>query len=354
MAQTSIGFNGSISAVQWAQGALLLLSVPATGAPGECGVSQVAGTRAVSVGAGRIAGNGVVTTLSSAEQVDLPTPTNGQWFLVALNRSWSSGSTSFVVRNGPTTAAATSGAVPASYPASMTTNPGVNADVPVAWVWGTSNSTTLMIVPLLVPAGSRSGTTAQRDAFYAAAMPTGAPDAPAAAAAFLRFSAVVDWWSNTETGQREHYVGPLASTNPGGVSSPGWYGAGAVNTLVGGRTTPDMQLQRQNNSWSAGSGSGTALYTQSGGLIKPVRGVYELTVHMTSENSMTGNRSYVQIVDTAITAELSRSYVPVGEYRATTSIPFITDGTRQFSIEAYQTSGTQQVLSYVVTLMRVG
>lgn len=240
MAQTSIGFNGSISAVQWAQNAVLLLSNGyGVGGVTECAVTQVTGQRAVSVAAGRIGGDGIVTTLSAAETVALPTPTNGQWYLLVLNRKWSDGSTSLMLRNGPTTAAASSGTVPASYPASMTTTPGTNADVAVAWLWANLSSTTVSIVPILRPHAAtvpRRGTAAQRDALFSG---TGS----FAARKYLQDMA--GQWFNTETSNYEAYYAEYDATLNPTVSTTqtagGWVAVvedtGWINeTLIGGNT----------------------------------------------------------------------------------------------------------------------
>lgn len=220
MAQTSIGFNGSISAVQWAQNAALLLSSGSSiGSASDCRVTQVAGSRAVAVAAGRIGADGVVTTLDAAETVTLPTPTNGQWYLLVLNRSWASGATSLALRNGPTTATASSGTVPGSYPASTNTTPGTNADVALAWLWANSSGTAVTIVPIIRPHATivpRRGTAAQRDALFAA---TGT----FAARKYLQDTA--GQWFNTDTSNFESYSAEYDATlNPSGRrGSAGWY-----------------------------------------------------------------------------------------------------------------------------------
>lgn len=216
MAQSSFGWQGTISEVQWAQLGGIMGHGTAVAALGDCAVSQVAGTRAVSIAAGGIFGDGVLTTVTSAESVALPTPTNGQWFLLVLERVWSTKATRFVLRNGATTATATSGNVPASFPASKLSAPGSSSDVPVAWLWGNSTGTAVTIVPLLRPTSSvrpRRGTAAERDALY------GVPSTPAAQN-YLQGSQ----WFNTELGYQQQYVAPYDATlNTGGdADAPGW------------------------------------------------------------------------------------------------------------------------------------
>lgn len=217
MAQTSFGWKGTVSEVQWAQLGSVMGQGPCVLKVGDARVTQVAGTRAVTVAAGSVFGDGVLTTLSSAEQVALPAPTNGQWFLLVLNRVWSTKATILMLRNGPTTATATSGLVPSNYPASTATSPGGSSDVPVAWLWGNSTGTAVTIVPLLrapVTVQPRSGPPADRDALH------GAPTALAAQVALQG-----QRWFNTATGRTEHYYGAYDQTsNPQGSQlAAGWY-----------------------------------------------------------------------------------------------------------------------------------
>lgn len=217
MAQTSIGFNGSISAVQWAQfAALLMSSAPLRATPTDCKITAVGGARQVSIATGSFGQDGVVTTVTSAETVTIPTPTNGQWYLVVNKRTWASGTSAFEVRNGPTTSATYSAvtSMPTAYPASLLTSPGTSADVPVAWVWASSSTTVLAVFPILqAPAGRypRRGTPADRSAYYDALTPLNA-----GILGTVWLAAVAGEWLNTTANQREWYQSQYdATVNPG-------------------------------------------------------------------------------------------------------------------------------------------
>lgn len=229
MAQTSIGFTGSINAAQWAAKAPLLLDGgDAVGAPGHLQVTSPTGIRAVDVAAGDISGDGIVTTLSSSERITLPTPTNGQWFLLVMNRVWATGATSLLLRNGATTAAAFGFLPPAAFPASTATNPGTNSDVPIAWLWANSSSTNVYIFPLLLPterAYPRAGTAAVRSNVL------GSVSAPAPWNAYWA-QQVWPLWLNTDGPEFQQYIGVYdATNNPGGKASAGW-------TAVGMQSSP--------------------------------------------------------------------------------------------------------------------
>jgi hypothetical protein len=149
MAITSVGFKGTVGETQWARLSTLMGQGACLEKVGDCTITQVAGQRQVSVSTGSIFGDGVLSTLSSAEVVTVPPPTNGQWFLLVLNRVWSTKVSSFVIRNSNTTATASSGKVPTSYPATLKTGVGAESDTPVAWLWGNSTGTAVVVVPIL-------------------------------------------------------------------------------------------------------------------------------------------------------------------------------------------------------------
>lgn len=258
MAQTSIGFNGSINAAAWAANAPLLLDgADAIGAPGECVLSQVAGQRQVSMSSGRIGGDGVVTVFSSAEVMTVPTPTNGQWFLLVLNRVWSTGSTSLLWRNGPTTGASAYTLPPETYPASMKSNPGTDADVPVAWAWASSSTTVVNIFPILLPTRAsypRAGSASVRSTVLSPYFPTVAGGAAVYAGWWAQQTYPL--WLNTDVGEYQQYIGQYqASLNPAGKATAGW-------TVVGNQSTP----LRYDTEAGAKSGSNALAAYGEGGL----------------------------------------------------------------------------------------
>lgn len=229
MAQTSIGFNGSISAAQWAAKAPLLLDgSDAVGTPTDLRVTSPTGIRAVDVAAGDIGGDGIVTNLSSSERIMLPTPTNGQWFLLVMNRVWSTGATSLLLRNGATTSATFGFLPPSSFPASTTTNPGTNSDVPIAWLWANSSSTNVWIFPLLLPtvnAYPRVGTSTQRSTVLQSIQ---------APAPWNSYYAQMFWplWL-LDNNEYQQFVGPYdATNNPNGRASGGWLPVGMQSNPI--------------------------------------------------------------------------------------------------------------------------
>ncbi|QXJ40744.1 hypothetical protein [Curtobacterium phage Parvaparticeps] len=168
MTQTNVGFNGTLAATDWAKHAPLMFGGRCLGGPSEVQLSQVASTRAISASAGRIGGDGVVTILDAAEQIAVPAPqTGGQWYLLVNQRVWATKVSTFEIRNGATTSGTFGFLPPTAFPASLETNAGTKADVPVAWLWTNTTSTNVYIFPLLLPTEisyPRSGTQAQRSA----------------------------------------------------------------------------------------------------------------------------------------------------------------------------------------------
>lgn len=219
MAQTSVGFKGTVNEIQWSRIANLSGQGGCLEKIGDLAVSQVAGVRSVSVAAGSAFGDGVLTTLSSAETVALPTPTNGQWYLLVLNRLWSDSSTRLAIRNSSTTSGTASGLVPTSYPASTKTAVGSECDLPIAWLWANSAGTAVTVVPILRVSAAvqpRRGDATTRDLVF------GAP-AALAAQSFMQGMG----WFNTTLGYEERYSSAYDATlNPNGrAGSAGWYPA---------------------------------------------------------------------------------------------------------------------------------
>lgn len=143
MAWTSVGFDGTITEIQWAGLSSLLGNGYVAAGNGDCAVTAVGGARQVSVAAGSLYGDGVLSTNSGAETLSLTTPTNGQWYLVCLRRTWATNSVALVAVAGATTSTSTPTTVPTSYP-TINTNVGVLTDQPIAWAW--CNSADLSVV----------------------------------------------------------------------------------------------------------------------------------------------------------------------------------------------------------------
>ena len=208
MAWTSVGFDGTITEIQWAGLAGLLGNGYVAAGNGDCLVTAVGGARQVSVAAGSLYGDGVLSTNSGAETVALTTPTNGQWYVIALRRTWATNTAALVAIAGATTSTSTPTAAPTSFP-TLNTNVGVLTDQPIAWAWCNSANTTVVVYDIrLKPVKSLPpvvATSAERDA------------------KFMSPTQGLQVWRD-DLGAVETYYGLYnASTNPGGRDTAGWY-----------------------------------------------------------------------------------------------------------------------------------
>lgn len=232
MAQSSVGFNGTVNEIQWAKLAPFIGQDDVGDAAAVAGVTQVPGFRRVLVPAGVVTGWGVQTTLSAAESpaADMPAPAAGQWHLLVLRRVWATKATSLLTIPHTTTTNVAQTAPPTTYPAAMLANPGVQDDVPYAWLWVNVTTTNVAIWPILKPTNTArilalegnaqpAGTTAQRDAYWNT--PAGIP-ADATAGRALQDKGAS--WRNASTGFTEEYFALYnVTTNPLGAVTAGWW-----------------------------------------------------------------------------------------------------------------------------------
>ena len=116
MAWTNWGFDGTINEAQWSQMAGLLGNDYVAAGNGDCVVTAVTGARSVSVAAGTLYGDGVVSVNSAPETVAMTTPVNGQWYVIALKRDWATNVASLRAVAGATTTTTTPTAPPTSFP----------------------------------------------------------------------------------------------------------------------------------------------------------------------------------------------------------------------------------------------
>ena len=233
MAWTSVGFDGTITEIQWAGMASLLGNGYVAAGNGDCLVTAVPGARSVSVAAGSLYGDGVLSTNSGAETVAMTTPVNGQWYVIALRRTWATNTAALVAIAGATTTTTTPTAPPTSFPV-MNTNVGVLTDQPIAWAWCNSANTTVVVYDIrLKPVKSLPpvvATSAERDA------------------KFMSPTQGLQVWRD-DLGAVETYYGLYnASTNPGGRDTAGWYTTDRAGGLV----------PIKPNTVTIGSGTGTA------------------------------------------------------------------------------------------------
>lgn len=217
MAWTNVGFDGTINEAQWASLSGLLGNDYVAAGNGDCVVTAVGGARSVSVAAGSLYGDGVLSTNSAPETVAMTTPVNGQWYVIALRRTWSSNTAALVAIAGATTTTTTPTAPPTSFP-TLNTNKGVLTDQPIAWAWCNSANTTVVVydirlkaVKSLPPVVANQG---ERDA------------------KFMTPTQGLQVWRD-DLGAVETYFGLYnSSTNPGGRDTAGWYQTGRQSGIV--------------------------------------------------------------------------------------------------------------------------
>lgn len=152
MAMTSIGFNGTVSDLQWAKLAPLLGTglLGCVDASASLAVTAVAGFRRAQVAAGTAGACGVATTLDAPASpgADMPAPAAGQWHLLVLRRVWASSTTTLETLAGPTTTNTAQTVAPATFPAALLVAPGVQADQPLAWLWVNVTTTAVAVFDL--------------------------------------------------------------------------------------------------------------------------------------------------------------------------------------------------------------
>jgi microcystin-dependent protein len=147
MTWTNWGFDGTINEAQWSQMAGLLGNGYVAADASSCVTTAVPGARSVSVSAGTLYGDGIVSVNSAAKTVAMTTPVNGQWYLIALRRTWATNSVELVAIAGATTTTATPATVPTSYP-TINSTPGVLTDQPISWAWCNSANLTVIVSDL--------------------------------------------------------------------------------------------------------------------------------------------------------------------------------------------------------------
>ena len=236
MAWTNVGFDGTINEAQWSQMAGLLGNGYVAAGNGDCLVTAVGGARSVSVAAGSLYGDGIVSTNSAPETVAMTTPVNGQWYVIALRRTWATNTAALVAIAGATTTTTTPTAPPTSFP-TLNTNQGVLTDQPIAWAWCNSANTTVVVYDIRLKAVKSMPPIVANQAERDAKFPTPTQG--------------LQVWRD-DLGDVETYFGLYnASTNPGGRDSAGFY----VNT----RHTGLVPIKPPTVVIATGSGSASAL-----------------------------------------------------------------------------------------------
>jgi hypothetical protein len=236
MAQTSWGFDGTINEAQWAEMAGLLGNGYVAADASSCITTAVGGARKVSVSAGTLYGDGIVTVLDAAEEVTLTTPANGQWYVISLRREWAGNTTQLVAIAGATTTTTTPTAPPSTLP-TLNADPGVLTDQPISWAWANSANTTVVVFDMRQ--------------FPVRRMPLTVANNVVRDGIFQTPTQGQQVWRN-DLGAVETYFGAYdAITNPGGRNSGGWFSNDRAGGLIPVRPTTVTI--------ASGSGSANAL-----------------------------------------------------------------------------------------------
>ena len=236
MAWTSVGFDGTITEIQWAGLSSLLGNGYVAAGNGDCVVTAVGGARSVSVAAGSLYGDGVLSTNSGAETVAMTTPVNGQWYVIALRRTWATNTAALVAIAGATTTTTTPTAPPTSFPV-LNTNVGVLTDQPIAWAWCNSANTTVVVYDIRLKAVK--------------SLPPVVASAVERDAKFMSPTQGLQVWRDDLGAVETYYTAYNSSTNPGGRDTAGWY--------VTNRSSGLMPVKPPTVTIATGSGTANAL-----------------------------------------------------------------------------------------------
>jgi hypothetical protein len=236
MTWTNWGFDGTINEAQWSQMAGLLGNGYVAADASSCVTTAVPGARSVSVSAGTLYGDGIVSVNSAAKTVAMTTPVNGQWYVIALRRTWSSNTVELVAVAGATTTTTTPTAPPSTLP-TLNADPGVITDQPIAWAWCNSANTTVVIYDMRQ--------------FPVRRMPLTVANNVVRDGIFQTPTQGQQVWRN-DLGAVETYYGAYnAISNPGGRDTAGWY--------VDDRQTGLRPISPSSVVIATGSGSANAL-----------------------------------------------------------------------------------------------
>lgn len=130
MAITSVGYDGTVDEAQWATMVSKVGSYEyGIDGAGDLAVTQSAGTRMISIAAGRAWGRGIMDTSDAAAVIQLDAVSTGSRYdLIALRRSWGP------ANGGPSELVVIKGTSAKAIPAGRQSNPGVSDDQPLALV----------------------------------------------------------------------------------------------------------------------------------------------------------------------------------------------------------------------------
>jgi hypothetical protein len=147
---------------------------------------------------------------------------NGQWYVIALRRTWSSNTTALVAIAGATTSTSTPTAPPSTLP-TLNSDPGVLTDQPISWAWCNSANTTVVVYDMRQ--------------FPVRRMPLTVANNVVRDGIFQTPTQGQQVWRN-DLGEVETYYGAYnAISNPGGRDTAGWYTTDRAGGLVPIRPT---------------------------------------------------------------------------------------------------------------------
>lgn len=130
MAITSVGYDGTVDEAQWAAMVSKVGSYEyGIDGAGDLAVTQSAGTRMISIAAGRAWGRGIMDTSDAAAVIQLDAVSTGSRYdLIALRRSWGP------ANGGPSEIVVLKGTSAKALPSGRQSNPGITDDQPLALV----------------------------------------------------------------------------------------------------------------------------------------------------------------------------------------------------------------------------
>lgn len=256
MAWTNVGFDGTINEAQWASLAGLLGNDYVAAGNGDCVVTAVPGARSVSVAAGSLYGDGVLSTNSGPETVAMTTPVNGQWYVIALRRTWATNTAALVAIAGATTTTTTPTAPPTSFP-TLNTNKGVLTDQPIAWAWCNSANTTVVVYDIRLKAVK--------------SLPPVVANANERDAKFMSPTQGLQVWRDDLGAVDTYFNAYDAITNPGGRDSAGWTTLNRRDGLIPIRPTS------VNIATGSGSSNSLGQVTFTGATAVSLNGVFSST-----------------------------------------------------------------------------
>jgi hypothetical protein len=215
MPLTSIGYDGTVDELGFAQMMMLAGNRYSVTDRAAFAATQVTGARAITLAPGLAYGPGVRTTNDAALRVDFPSPSSGAWHLVALRRDWETNTQTIVTLTDSTynTINAEQAEAPTTWPTAMKRSPGSVDDQPLYWAWVNSSTVAVALVDLrrLPTAVPRVGTDAERSAYYYQ---------PVTVAQMNALDGST--WENTQWHRHERYFGPRNTLYPG------WYPVGGL------------------------------------------------------------------------------------------------------------------------------